>query len=193
MARTRKTPRKERKRVVKVQYIPRPPKSKKAPDPLDPYAILDAMVRDYHDDLAQARIAVAWMLDVKADRDGHLTLGRCKKATDLDREFREFDLVILLNAQAWKELEPNQRTALVDHELCHATVATDKNSENIKDERDRLCYRIRKHDIEEFNAVVRRHKMYLSDIAEFVKAAMGPHAGEKPLFGTDGNGEAPKE
>jgi hypothetical protein len=133
------------------------------------------------------------MLDVKADRDGHLTLGRCKKATDLDREFREFDVVILLNAQAWKELEPKQRVALVDHELCHATVATDKNGENVLDERDRLCYRMKKHDIEEFNEVVRRHKMYKSDIAEFVKEALGPHAGEKPLFGHGEDGEPAKE
>jgi hypothetical protein len=190
MTRIRRTPRKERKRVVKVQFVPRPARKSKNPDPLEPYAILDGQVSSNHSDLAQARIALAWMLDVKADRDGHLTLGRCKKATDLDREFREFDLVILLNAQAWKELEPKQRVALMDHELCHATVAEDKNGDPIKDERDRLCYRIRKHDIEEFNAVVRRHSMYLSDIAEFVKAALGPHAGEKPLFGPGENGEA---
>src|ERR1022692_3742754 len=94
MKKTRKTPRKERKRIVKVQVVPRPPKGKKAPDPLDPYAILDSLVRDHHTDLAQARIAVAWLLDVHADRDGRLKLGDCKKATDLDREFREFDIVI---------------------------------------------------------------------------------------------------
>jgi hypothetical protein len=193
MPRTRKTPRKERKRVVKVQFVPRPAKKSKTPDPLDPYAILDAMVRDHHDDLAQARIAVAWMLDVKADRDGHLTLGRCKKATDLDREFREFDLVILLNAQAWKELEPKQRVAVVDHFLCRATVAEDKNAEPIKDERDRLCYRMRTPDIVEFMNVVKRHGLYLADVAEFVKQAIGPHAGEKPLFGPGENGEAAKE
>jgi hypothetical protein len=190
MARVRKTARKERKRVVKVQFVPRPTKKPKTPDPLDPYAILDALVSDHHTDLAQAKIAVAWQLDVKADRDGHMLLGRCRKATDLDREFREFDLVIMLNAQAWKELEPKQRLALVDHELCHATVATDKNGENIADERDRLCYRLKRHDLEEFTAVVKRHGLYLSDVAEFAKVAIA-HAGQKPLF--DANGDAPKE
>ena len=189
MARQRKTARKERKRGVKVQVVPRPPKSKKI-DPLDPYAILDALVRDHHTDLAQARIAVAWQLDVKADRDGHLLLGRCRKATDLDREFREFDLVILLNAQAWKMLEPKQRLAEVDHELTHATVSLDKNGQDVVDERDRKCYRIKRHDIEEFTSIVKRHGLYLSDVAVFAQEAI-KHLGQKPLFPADG--EAAKE
>ena len=181
MKRTRKTPRKERKRIVKVQVVPRPPKGKKAPDPLDPYAILDSLVRDHHTDLAQARIAVAWLLDVHADRDGRLKLGDCKKATDLDREFREFDIVILLNAQTWKEFDPKQRLAVVDHYLCRATVSVDKNGENIKDERDRLCYRKRLPDIVEFNEIVKRHGLYLADVAAFAQEAI-KHLGQKPLF-----------
>lgn len=191
MPRMRKTARKERKRVVKVQFHPRPAKPRKA-DPLCPYGYLDKLVKEYHPGLATARIAIAWMLDVKPDRDLHLTLGRCKKATDLDREFREFDVVILLNAKAWKELTEAQRAALVDHELCHATVATDKNGEEIRDERDRLCYRMRKHDIEEFHAVVKRHGIYLGDIAEFLRSLH-----EAPLFkdetkeaGTEPRGQA---
>lgn len=182
MPRARKTPRKPRLKIVKVQLVPRPEKRAK-PDELEPYSYVDRLVREHHDDLAKARIAVAWMLDVKPDRDGHLTLGRLKKATDLDREFREYDLVVMLNSTVWKNLDNKQRTALVDHELCHAALQRDKNGEPIRDERDRLCYRTRKHDIEEFVAVVKRHGMYLSDIAELVKAAA-----ESPLFGQQNGG-----
>jgi hypothetical protein len=185
MPRQRKTARKERKRQVKVQFIPRPPKARKPPDPLDPYGYLDRLVMAHHEPLADAKIALAWLLDVKPDCDGHLTLGRCRKATDLDREFREFDLVILLNAAAWRTLNEQQRAALVDHELCHATIAQDKHGEPILDERDRKCYRLRKHDIEEFHAVVKRHGVYLSDIAEFIRSAE-----QAPLFAPRGNGEA---
>jgi hypothetical protein len=175
-----KRPRKERKKPVRVQYLPRPDKKSTKED--DPYAFLDNLVRAHHRHLSQAKIAIAWMLDVKPDRDFHLILGRCKKATDLDREFREFDLVILLNAKAWKELTAKQRAALVDHELCHAALVVDKNNEPVFDERDRQCYRIRRHDIEEFNAVVKRHGCYLSDVAEFVRQATNNpllHAMEK--------------
>lgn len=184
-ARLRKTPRKERRKVVKVQFVPRPARKTKPPDPAEPYGYLDQLVKDHHHELADAKIAVAWMLDVKPDRDGHLTLGKCRKATDLDREFREFDFVVLLNSKAWTALEPKQRAALVDHECCHAAVATDKSGEVMLDERGRKCWRMRKHDIEEFTAVVKRHGIYLGDLAEFVR-----HATEAPLFNGQGNGQA---
>lgn len=158
-----------------MQAIPRP--TRKSKDPAEPYGILDRVVAEWHEPLHKASIALAWMLDVKPDRDDHLVLGKCKKASDLDREFREFDIVILLNAKAWRELNEKQRTALIDHELCHATPSLDKNGEVILDERDRICYRTRKHDIEEFHAVVKRHGMYLSDLAEFMKSLQ-----DAPLF-----------
>jgi hypothetical protein len=183
MARRRATPRKERKRVVKVQYLERPKRVKKDDDAC-PYSLIGRLVEEHHPDLKDAKIAVAWMLDVKADRDGHLTLGRCKKASDLDREFREFDIVVLLNSKAWKQLEPGQRLALVDHELCHARLQK-KDSEPVRDERDRLCYRIAKHDVEEFHAIVKRHGLYLNDIAELVRAAA-----ESPLYAGQVNGQS---
>jgi hypothetical protein len=183
MARRRSAkPRKERKKVVKVQYLPRPDKKKK-PDPGDPYGYLDSLVSDVHDDLQKAKIAVVWMLDVKPDRDGRLKLGNAKKATDLDREITggTFDLVVQLNAAAWKSFTVPQKVAVMDHFLCRFTVATDKNDNPILDERERSCYRMRQPDIVEFTGVVARHGTYLHDIAKFVRTAT-----EAPLFPADG-------
>jgi hypothetical protein len=47
-----------------------------------------AIVDAHHEDLSKtnARIALAWQLGLKPDVDGRLVLGRCRKATDLDRE-----------------------------------------------------------------------------------------------------------
>lgn len=173
----RKTPRPARKKSVKVQLIPRPEKKSREPDPIEPYGYLDRLVRD-HNHLDQARIALAWMLDVKADIDGHLVLGKCKKATDLDREFREYDFVILLNATAWKHFSEKQRAALVDHELHHAALAKDKKTgDPVMDERGRRVYRIRKHDIEEFKGVVARHGLYKHDLEDFARTC-----NESPLY-----------
>jgi hypothetical protein len=184
--RVRKTPRKPRRKVVKVQFHPRPPKSKKPPDPMDPYQYIDEMVAGTHDDLKDAKIAVAWMLDVKADRDGHLKLGACKKATDLDREFRDFDLVIMLNSAAWKSFDPKRKLAVIDHYLCRAAVSEDKNGDPIFDERDRKCYRPRRPDIEEFKGVISRHGLYMNDLVDFFRAAS-----ETPLFNAaEKNGDA---
>lgn len=173
----RKTPRPPRKKVVKVQLIPRPESKPRKPDPIEPYGYLDRLTK-HHEHLSEARIALAWMLDVKADADGHLTLGKCKKATDLDREFREFDFVILLNATAWKQFSELQRAALVDHELHHAgLVLNKKTGDPVEDERGRKVYRVRKHDLEEFRGVVKRHGLYKSDLEEFARTCQ-----EAPLF-----------
>lgn len=148
------------------------------------YEMLDDLVEKHHEELdhGKARIALAWALNWKPDADGVQKLGRCKKASDLDRELAEWDFVILLN-QAWFEdaavTEP-QRLALLDHELCHADVRLDKNGERVVDERGRTVFRMRKHDIEEFSEVVRRHGIYKRDLEQFA-ASLAHGKGAKQL------------
>lgn len=133
------------------------------------YAMLKQLVKNHHDDLLDARIALAWCESWKGDTDGHLKLGMCRKASDLDREFIEFDFIIVLNKQWWTYpgVEPKHHFALIDHELCHATVRLDKFMEPVVDERGRKCWRIRKHDIEEFGCIVKRHGLYKADLEKF--------------------------
>lgn len=138
------------------------------------YDQLYQLVADHHEDLdrTNVRIALAWCTSWKADADGRLTLGKCKKATDLDRELAPYDFVILLNRDFW--LNPRvsdlQRAALMDHELMHAACVYDEQGEIKTDERGRTCYRIRKHDLEEFADIVTRHGCYKSDIEQFAQA-----------------------
>lgn len=134
------------------------------------YSALTDLIDAFHPHLNQANIALAWNLNWKTDSDSRLVLGKCKKATDLEKEFHEYDFVILLNFSAWSELSPVQRTALMDHELCHAEVCRNTADELQHDERGRICYRIRKHDLEEFRDIVNRHGMYKSDIEAFVRS-----------------------
>ena len=60
------------------------------------YGMLADIVADHHGALLDARIALAWNLSWTPDVDGRVTLGKCKKASDLDRELAEFDFVIIL-------------------------------------------------------------------------------------------------
>lgn len=135
------------------------------------YARLRALVSAHHDELRDARIALAWNTAWKPDVDGRCTLGMCKRASDLDRELSAFDFVIVLRKEFWDS--PNvgerQRNALLDHELTHATIALDKFGEPRVDERGRTVYRIRKHDIEEFGGVVSRWGLYKRDLEWFIK------------------------
>lgn len=138
------------------------------------YAMKDELVRDNHEDLREARIALAFNLNWKPDVDGRLQVGKCKLANDLDRELAEFDLVVILLREFWQDSEvtDRQRRALMDHELTHAALSLDSNGEPVEDEKGRKVYRIRKHDVEEFSGVVERHGLYKTDLAKFAKSVL---------------------
>lgn len=147
------------------------------------YLKLRDCVEEHHEELVDARIALAWCTSWKPDVDGRVVLGKCKKASDLDREFAPFDFVILLSRWWWQDLQVTdaQRVALLDHELCHAAVRyDDKTGDPVRDERGRKVYRVRKHDIEEFADIVRRHGTYKRDLEMFAaeilkRARYEPH------------------
>ena len=138
------------------------------------YEQLYALIDEHHDALSKAnvRIAIAWSLQWKPDADGRTKLGECKKASDLDRELAPYDFVILLNREFWLngKVTKGMRAAVLDHEICHAAVAYDDNGEPKTDERGRTVFRVRKHDIEEFNDVIARHGCYRHEIEEFAAA-----------------------
>jgi hypothetical protein len=136
------------------------------------YVMLRDLIRSYRHDLVDARIALAWCTSWKPDADGRVTIGKCRKASDLDRELMEFDFIILLSKSFWLDLEvtDEQRRALLDHELMHAAVKVAENGEPEEDAKGRIVYRIRKHDIEEFADTVKRHGIYRGDLDTFAAA-----------------------
>lgn len=163
-----------KKRMAKakaVNYVLIPPESEIG-RPM--YERLYRLVDDHHADLSrtEARIALAWQLGLKPDVDGRLVLGRCRKATDLDRELAPYDFVILLNRDFWQhpKVTDVQRDALLDHELMHASVSFDEDGDYKRDNRGRCVFRIRKHDLEEFRDVVARHGLYKDDLIDFERA-----------------------
>jgi len=136
------------------------------------YRLLTEIVSASHEEIAAARIALAWCTSWVPDADGHVTIGKCKRASDLDRELAEFDFIVLLRRSFWldERVTDGQRRALLDHELCHAGVRVDAHGDPAKDDRGRIIYRTKKHDIEEFTEIVARHGTYKSDLEAFAKA-----------------------
>jgi hypothetical protein len=143
---------------------------------LDPgkgmYKLLAALVRQHHDELRDARIALAWNSSWKPDVDGRVTLGKCKRASDLDRELAPYDFVIILRRQFWIDTEVTdlQRRALLDHELMHADVALDEQGEPQVDTNGRTVYRLRRHDLEEFAVIAERYGCWKRDLETFAAA-----------------------
>lgn len=149
----------------------------------EPYRILNEVRSAHHPDTRDASIALAWRRSLTPDADGHLVLGKCQRTTDLQREFMPYDFIILLNQEVWndKEFGPEKKAALIDHELCHAEVALGRDGEPKLDERGRRVWRTRKHDIEEFRAVVSRHGCYKYDLEKFAETLLRRRATEKEM------------
>ena len=133
------------------------------------YPLMNRLITEFHDDLREARIALAWHAGWKRNVDGQQKLGQCKKASELDRELKPFDFVIVLNRAFFEDalVTEAQRAALIDHELCHACLKYEDNGEPAVDERGRKCYQLRRHDLEEFVCIAERHGMWKRDLEAF--------------------------
>lgn len=128
------------------------------------YALMRELIDNYHTELKEAKIALAWNYIWKADIDGNLTLGKCKRASDLDRSVPyPFDFIIILLYKFWHDPNVNDmlRRALLDHELCHATTKIDNNGEPVRDDSGKIIYRSRRHEIEDFVVIVERYGTYV--------------------------------
>lgn len=88
---------------------------------LEPYRLMDEVRKIAHQDTKDAKILLAYRKNWKSDVDGHLILGKCIKASELQRELVDWDYVILLNFEVWhsQEFTKEKKIALLDHELSH--------------------------------------------------------------------------
>jgi hypothetical protein len=161
--------RKPKKPEVKIRLIVRGEAA-----PHDPYSIMDDLVARFHDDLVEAKIAIAWATGWTPDPEDHVKIGQAKKSGELDRQLHGFDLAILLDPDHWTRTDwtDEQRRALLDHELSHFAVKLDKEGDEVRDTMGRLVYRIVKHDVEEFQAIVQRHGCWKADLELMAKTAM---------------------
>jgi hypothetical protein len=110
----------------------------------------------YHEDLADARIGLL-MRDKAATSNGMTVLGKAKKLSADMRAYLPYDFIIWVAKDYWRILEPMQRRALLDHELCHLIMDDDEP-------------KIRGHDIEEFNAIIERYGYWWPGAGETVLA-----------------------
>lgn len=176
---------KKRKKVT-VQLL----KRVHAGEVTEPYAILEDVLENNHAHLKEAKVGIAWRLGWRINTDGHLKLGQCRKRGDLDRELDGFDFIVLLNKEAWPTLNPKQKRAVIDHELCHAQIVIDSDGQPKKNDRDRLVCRIKGHDTEEFRAVVERHGLWTADLEKLAQAGINDQ--KRPLLSAPAE-EKPKD
>jgi putative metallopeptidase len=127
------------------------------------------LIDDYHTHLTSVRIDYVFTTEQLKEK-GKVVWGRAKKVTGLNAwlasedklrdavEPEEF-FVMEIHRATWLQLDEKSRRALVDHELCHFWI----------EETGKLS--ILGHDLEEFNAVVRRHGLWQVEVEMFLRAA----------------------
>jgi len=140
----------------------------------------DKLVAQYHQHLLDCAVRVEYVFrDDVPKKNGKEVLGVARKISNLasflagseheknEAETGEPFFCIVISYPWWHALNPAQREALVDHELCHclAEFVEDENGEPTKEVR----LKIGGHDVEEFSDVVRRHGLWLSDVRSFAQ------------------------
>jgi hypothetical protein len=132
----------------------------------DAEMIAQELIPKYHAHLSDNGVTVRCLFrDDLPKSKGKIKWGEAKKITGLDCYLaaaeRDF-LVILLTQQVWQTLTERQKFALVDHELAHCWAETDENGD--------LKLSTIPHDLEEFDAIVRRYGQWRSDVKNFAQA-----------------------
>lgn len=152
----------------------------------EPYRLLNEVRKLHHGDTKEARVALAWRLRTKADKDGRLVLGKCIKVSDLYREYADYDFIITLNREFWEETTVTnaQRNALLDHEMMHAAPSYNgETGEHEVDERGRYIFRSRGHDFEDFNDIIQRHGIWKRDLQRLAELLREKR--KAPMFAVD--------
>ena len=81
------------------------------------------------------------------------------------------DFLIILELDYWEAADDRMREILVFHELCHCIHKKDRDGDPRYDETGRPVWGLLNHDLEEFNATVRRYGAYSEDVRAFIAAA----------------------
>ena len=78
------------------------------------------------------------------------------KRSNKEQFISGYKFVLEVNHKKWAEMSEKERTALVDHELCHAGIDLESGDPVIID-----------HDVEEFAVIVKRHGLWRDTVKHF--------------------------
>ena len=122
----------------------------------------------YHSDLdsAAAKIDIVFAFrdpdgeEPAMEKEGHRMLGKSSTLSLKDRVKGMGDVEIILDGDAWHDMDLRKRMALLDHQLEHFEVKRDKVGNFIFDDLERPIIKMRNHDrrINFFDNVARRHR-----------------------------------
>jgi putative metallopeptidase len=132
---------------------------------IDLETAIESMVREYHPDLAQVRIAALFMFDDENSdpvlmHNGYPAGAVVRITTLRERALGMADAVIVVDRAYWQTITHMQHCALIDHELTHLGRKLDSDTQQpIFDALGRPKLQMRRHDhqLGWFDEVAQRH------------------------------------
>jgi hypothetical protein len=131
--------------------------------PEDIKELADDLISKHHPEAIDVRIGYL-MREKHGTTKGKVVMGNCQKQSAKQKLLNVFDFIITLSADVWAELEPEQREALLLHELKHVGVKPDP------DDQDSDVFFLRPHDTEEFRDVIHVYGLWQPDLEELSQA-----------------------
>lgn len=132
---------------------------------IDLETAIESMVREYHPDLQQVRIAALFQFDDESSEptlmhNGYPAAAVVRITTLKERALGLADAVIIVDRAQWQSLTHMRHCALIDHELTHLARALDSETQQpMFDALGRPRLRMRRHDhqLGWFDEVAARH------------------------------------
>jgi len=115
------------------------------------------LIREYHPALGEAKIIYLFR-DKAPKHKGKVTLGAARRTSPVEKTLTGYDFVIWIAKDEWSDMDIKKRRALVDHELSHCGLDENGN------------WTIYEHDFAGFNAVLKRHGYWKSDLRQMKKS-----------------------
>ena len=109
----------------------------------------------WHPELQNIPILYVFVDEMKSR--GRAVMAKIKKATAFENWLTDKEIILMVNLSIWQRLDEASKVALIDHEFMHIDV----------DEKGRIS--LRHHDLEEFNAIVKRHGLWTGDVKAFAE------------------------
>jgi hypothetical protein len=164
-----------------------------------PYSIMERLMSEveHFAPLKAAKIIVVWKSGWKPTKDDILRHAQIRKLSELEREIwgDEYDLCMLLHRELWQssKFSALQREMDVFHELCHVTPEIDdKTGDQKKDDRGRLCWRLRNHPIQRFPEEIARYGLdEVLNLDTTAKEAAGDDNSRAEAKATENDGDRP--
>lgn len=130
------------------------------------------LIADHYPEIRKYDLKIVYMF--KSEMPGKA--GSCRKVSDQDRVLHGFDFIITLAKDLWDHMgvagDTVFQTAVLDHELAHVGVAYDEESGEPRYDKESGLIRtaLVKHDVEEFESIIRRYGAYAADLRTFQRA-----------------------